>query len=115
MVIGSGQNLLHYCIDETLGEGGIGVVCKALDTTLDREVAIKALPAAVAEDVERLTFEGNDNVSPVWSPDGKQRVSGLDVPASFSRSSRRWRHSSRITSRPTVNDSSPSSSTGSTI
>ncbi len=49
-----GQSLLHYSLVEKIGEGGMGVVWKALDTTLDREVAIKMLPEAVAADPERL-------------------------------------------------------------
>ena len=49
-----GQSLLHYSLVDKLGEGGMGVVWKALDTTLDREVAIKMLPEAVAADPERL-------------------------------------------------------------
>jgi serine/threonine protein kinase len=53
-MIESGQQLLHYRIVDKLGEGGMGVVWRAVDTTLDREVAIKFLPAAVGDDPERL-------------------------------------------------------------
>ena len=54
MVIEPGQQLLNYRVVEKIGEGGMGAVWKAVDTTLDREVAIKILPDVFAGDSERL-------------------------------------------------------------
>ncbi len=49
-----GTMLAHYRITAAIGAGGMGEVYRARDTKLDRDVAIKVLPAELATDPERL-------------------------------------------------------------
>src|SRR6185436_13688431 len=49
-----GQTLGHYYIEQELGAGGMGVVYRATDSKLGRQVAIKVLPEAFARHSERL-------------------------------------------------------------
>ena len=52
-----GQALGHYCIIEQIGAGGMGVVYRAQDEQLERDVAIKVLPVGtLAGEAARKRF-----------------------------------------------------------
>ena len=54
MTLSPGTRLGPYEIASPVGAGGMGEVFRARDTKLNRDVAIKVLPAAFAQDAERV-------------------------------------------------------------
>lgn len=54
MSLSSGTELGHYQIQSKLGEGGMGEVYLALDTKLERKVALKILPPELASNQDRM-------------------------------------------------------------
>jgi eukaryotic-like serine/threonine-protein kinase len=65
MTLSAGTRLGPYEILAPIGAGGMGEVYRSKDTKLDREVAVKVLSAAFAEDPERLAAS---SVKPKFSP-----------------------------------------------
>jgi hypothetical protein len=78
MKLESGLALLNFRLAEKIGEGGMGEVWKATDTTLAREVALKFLPASLSSDPERLArFEREAKVLASLNHPGIAGIYGL--------------------------------------
>src|ERR1700674_1623195 len=79
MPLSVGDRLGPYEILAPIGAGGMGEVYRARDTKLDREVAIKVLPAALAQDPERLArFEREAKVLAALNHPNIAQIYGLE-------------------------------------
>jgi Tol biopolymer transport system component len=79
MPLSAGERLGPYEILAQIGAGGMGEVYRARDTKLDRDVAIKVLPAAVARDPERLArFEREAKVLAALNHPNIAAIYGLE-------------------------------------
>jgi serine/threonine protein kinase len=69
----------RYEILDSIGAGGMGEVYRALDKNLGRHVAIKVLPAAFAEDKERMArFEREAKLLAVLNHPNIASIHGLE-------------------------------------
>jgi hypothetical protein len=74
-----GERLGHFEILAPLGAGGMGVVYRARDTRLGRDVALKVLPEAFSRDAGRLSrFEREARVLATLSHPGIAAIHGLE-------------------------------------
>ena len=79
MPLTSGTRLGPFEIVAALGAGGMGEVYRAKDTHLDRHVAIKVLPAAMASDTDRLArFQREAEVLAALNHPGIAAIYGLE-------------------------------------
>src|SRR2546425_4721510 len=88
-----GRTLGHYRILEKVGAGGMGVVYRARDEQLDRDVAVKVLPPRTPSDdttprpfpqkgrgLGRLNHPKNENLHEFGTHDGGDVFSGGEGP-----------------------------------
>jgi eukaryotic-like serine/threonine-protein kinase len=95
LALSPGDRLGPYEIVAPLGSGGMGEVYRARDTKLNRDVAIKVLPEAFAQDTDRLTrftreaqtlaSLNHPNIAAIYGIEGKaivmELVDGQDLSA----------------------------------
>ncbi len=79
MSLEAGTRLGPYEVTAQIGKGGMGEVYRARDTSLDRDVAIKVLPAEFASDPERLArFEREAKVLASLNHPNIAHIHGLE-------------------------------------
>lgn len=84
-ILGPGSMLGNYLIINQIGEGGMGVVYKAMDTVLDRTVALKILPPHLLQNpdfMHRFRTEAYAQAR-LHHPNIVTLYSMLEIPAGF--------------------------------
>jgi eukaryotic-like serine/threonine-protein kinase len=90
MALQSGTCLGRYEIVSTLGAGGMGEVYRARDLKLGRNVALKVLLPAVANDLDRLSrFEREAKTLASLNHPNIAQIYGLERPFDFAQGRRR--------------------------
>src|ERR671930_1810204 len=85
MSITPGSRIGPYEVTSQLGEGGMGVVFRARDTKLLRDVALKVLPDHFADDPDRLSrFEREAQVLASLNHPNIAQIYGLEKAGSTS-------------------------------
>jgi Tol biopolymer transport system component len=75
-----GRSIAHYEITDSLGEGGMGVVYRAHDNKLARDVALQVLPQSVAGDADRMArFKREARVLAALNHPNIGAIYGLEV------------------------------------
>ena len=75
-----GDRIAHYDVTALIGEGGMGQVCQATDTKLNRQVALKILPEAFATDPDRLArFQREAQVLASLNHPGIAAIYGIEL------------------------------------
>jgi serine/threonine protein kinase len=78
-VLEIGQTISHYPIIEKLGAGGMGIVDRAEDSHLKRQVAVEMLPKVFSDDPERpARFEREAKVLPSRNHPDIAAIHGLE-------------------------------------
>ena len=86
MSLAPGTRFGAYEIVSQIGEGGMGVVYRARDTKLNRDVALKVLPDLFASDADRLArFNREAQTLASLNHPNIAHIHGLENPAVFAR------------------------------
>ena len=82
MPLSAGDRLGAFEVTGELGSGGMGIVLRARDTKLDRDVALKVLPEAFTSDPDRLArFEREGKVLASLNHPNIGHIDGLEETA----------------------------------